>query len=66
MEELYDAARHACLTWREIGKLRQGDVFTMMKLSRSKFKYALRKCKRDEQTLIGDNIAEKSNLQKDN
>ena len=37
---------------------RQGDVFIMMKLSRSKFKYALRKCKRDKETIIADNIAE--------
>ena len=50
---------------REIGKPRQGDVFTMMKLSRSKFKYALRKCKRDKETIIAGNIAEKL-CQKDN
>ena len=30
-----------------------------MKLSRSKFKYALRKCKRDKETIIAHNIAEK-------
>ena len=36
----------------------EGDVFTMMKLSRSKFKFALRKCKRDKMTIIADNIAE--------
>ena len=35
VKELHDAARHAYLTWREIGKPRQGDVFTMMTLSRS-------------------------------
>ena len=34
MKQLHDAARHAYLTWRDIGKPRQGDVFTMMKLSR--------------------------------
>ena len=59
VQELHDAARNAYLTWREIGKPRQGDVFIMMKLSRSKFKYALRKCKRDKETIIADNIAEK-------
>ena len=37
VKELHCAARHAYLTWRELGKPRQGDVFTMMKLSRSKF-----------------------------
>ena len=41
VKELHDAARHAYLTWRDIGKPRQGGVFIMMKLSRSKFKYAL-------------------------
>ena len=65
VKELHDAARHAHLTWREIGKPKQGDVFTMMKLSRSKFKYALRKCKRDKEIIIADNIAEKL-CQKDN
>ena len=37
----------------------------MIKLSRCKFKYALRKCKRDKHTIIADNIAEKL-CQKDN
>ena len=58
VKELHCAARHAYLTQRELGKPRQGDVFTMMKLSRSKFKFALRKCKRDKMTIITDNIAE--------
>ena len=58
VKELHCAARHAYMTWRELGKPRQGDVFTMMKLSRSKFKFALRKCKRDKMTIIADNIAE--------
>ena len=58
VQELHDAARNAYLTWREIGKPRQGDVFIMMKLPRSKFKYALRICKRDKETIIADNIAE--------
>ena len=59
VKELHVEARHAYLTWRDVGKPRQGDVFTTMKLSRSKFKYALRKCKRDKETVIADNIAEK-------
>ena len=58
VKELHCAARHAYLTWRELGKPRQGDVFTMMKLSRSKFKFAFRKCKRDKMTIIADNILE--------
>ena len=59
VKELHVEARHAYLTWRDVGKPRQGDVFTTMKLSRSKLKYALRKCKRDKETVIADNIAEK-------
>ena len=58
VKELHCAAGHAYMTWRELGKPRQGDVFTMMKLSRSKFKFALKKCKRDKMTIIADNIAE--------
>ena len=59
VKELHVEARHAYLTWRDVGKPRQGDIFTTMKLSRSKFKYALRKCKRDKETVIADIIAEK-------
>ena len=58
VQELHDAARNAYLTSREVGKPRQGDFFfIMMKLSRSKFKYALRKCKRDKGSIIANNIA---------
>ena len=35
-----------------------GDVFTMMKLCRSRFKYALKKCKRDKETSVSDSIAD--------
>ena len=44
--------------WREMGKPRNGDVFTLMKLYRSRFKYALRKCKRDKETIVSDRIAD--------
>ena len=37
----------------------------MVKLSRSKFKFAHRKCKRDKETMTADNIGEKL-CQKDN
>ena len=45
--------------WREMGKPRNGDVFTLMKLCRSRFKYALRKCKKDKETIVSDRIADK-------
>ena len=41
-----------------MGKPRNGDVFTLMKLCRSRFKYALRKCKRDKEAIISDSIAD--------
>ena len=42
-----------------MGKPRNGDAFTLMKLCRIRFKYALRKCKRDKETIVSDRIAEK-------
>ena len=53
------------LSWSQINiilsylKPRNGDAFTLMKLCRSRFKYALRKCKRDKETIVSDRIAEK-------
>ena len=44
VKEHHDAAMDAYWLWREMGKPRNGDVFTLMKLCRSRFKYALRKC----------------------
>lgn len=58
VKELHCAARDAYCIWKEIGKPRQGDIFNVMKLSRMKFKQAIRKCKREKETIIADNIAE--------
>ena len=44
--------------WREIGTPRQRDVFNVMKLSRIKFKHAIRKCKKDKDNIIADSIAQ--------
>ena len=67
MKELHCAARDAYWLWREVGKPRQGDVFNVMKLSRSRFKFALRKCKRDRETVVANNFANKllANEQRD-
>ena len=51
--------RDAYWLWREMGKPRNGDIFTLMKLSRSRFKYAFRKCKREQEVIVSDSIANK-------
>ena len=59
VKEHHDAAMDAYWLWREMGKPRNGDAFTLMKLCRIRFQYALRKCKRDKETIVSDRIAEK-------
>ena len=59
VKEQHEAARDAYWLWLEMGKPMNGDVFTLMKLCRSRFKYALRKCMRDKETSVYDNIADK-------
>ena len=48
MKHLHSAALGAYWLWREIDKQRQGEVFNVTKLSRIKFKHAIRKCKKDK------------------
>ena len=50
-------ARDAFKFWVVSGKPRQGDVFDSMRMSRAKFKYLLRKCRREEATIRADNLA---------
>ena len=57
VKELHSAARDADWIWKEIGKPRQGNAFNVMKLSRIKFKHAIRKCKKDKEIIIADSIA---------
>ena len=58
VKELHSAARDAYWIWREIDKPREGDVYNLMKLSRIKCKHAIRKCKKDKETIIADRIAQ--------
>ena len=57
-KELHSAARDAHWLCREIGKPRQADLFNLMKLSRINSKHAIRKCKKDKENIIADNIAQ--------
>ena len=59
VKEQHEAARDSYWLWLEMGKPMNGDVFTLMKLCRSRFKYALRKCMRDKETSVYDSIADK-------
>ena len=64
VKPLHSEAREAFLQWRANAKPRHGALFDKMKQSRARFKYALRSCKRDEERIQADNLANKL-LQKD-
>ena len=50
-------ARVAFKFWVASSKPRQGEEFDSMRFSRSKFKYLLRKCRREEATIRADILA---------
>ena len=58
MKDVHAAARDAYLLWKDSGKPRQGVIYDLMKQTRSKFKYALRVCKGNKNSIISDKIAE--------
>ena len=59
VKNLHAAARDAYLLWKLGGRARQGALYDLMRKSRLQFKYALRKCKRNKNAIVADNIAEK-------
>ena len=59
VSDYYDASREAFLLWASNGKPRQGDLFESMKMTKARFKYALRFIKRNENSLRRDAIARK-------
>ena len=65
VEPAHQAARDAYLMWREFGKPRTGPIYNVMKQSRCKFKYVLRKCKRNKETIIADKLANKFSSKSD-
>ena len=58
VKDVHAAARDAYLLWKHSGKPRQGVIYDLMKQTRSKFKYALRVCKGNKNSIISDKIAE--------
>ena len=59
VKDTHHAARDAFLIWQAAGKPRQGQVFEIMKRSRSLFKYSLRSCRRHEAQRRADSLAGK-------
>lgn len=59
VKELHKLSREAYLTWKHSGKPRYGVEYGIMKHTRSKFKQALKLCRKRKNCLIADKIANK-------
>ena len=59
MDSFHNAARDAYLLWQLEGKPTRGYVYDLMRSSKPKFKYALRKCKSNSNRIISDRLADK-------
>ena len=57
VREYHDEARQAYVTWRDMGKPRQGPTFIKMSTSRLQFKHALKQCQAMEDTARADALA---------
>ena len=57
VKESHDVARSDFKFWCSNGKPRHGYVYEAMRRSRSQFNYALRQCKRSEDTIKADRLA---------
>ena len=60
VKDSHEAARQAFIIWCRRGKPRTGPIYDTMKLSRTVFKYSLRYCKSQENSIKSNNMA--SNL----
>ena len=63
-KELYSAARDAYVAWRDAGRPRSGSLCIDMRRSRLRFRYTLRHCRQNEQSIRVDMHA-KAYLEKD-
>ena len=59
VDSFHNAARDAYLLWQQDGKPTRGYVYDLMRSSKRKFKYALRKCKNNNNRIISDRLADK-------
>ena len=62
--ELHSAARDAYVAWRDAGRPRSGSLCSDMRRSRLRFRYTLRHCRQNEQSIRADMHA-KAYLEKD-
>ncbi|ELT97678.1 hypothetical protein CAPTEDRAFT_206711 [Capitella teleta] len=58
VKEHHAAARLSFTLWVSAGKPRQGSLHEQMSRDRARFKFALRRCKRDEAQIKADKLAE--------
>ena len=63
-KELHSAARDAYVAWRDAGRPRSGSLCSDMRRSRLRFRYTLRHCRQNEQSIRADMHA-KAYLEKD-
>ena len=59
VKDMHAASRDAYLIWKLSGRANQGVLYDLIRRSRSRFKYALRLCKRNINTTVADRIAHK-------
>ena len=65
VRDLHAASRESFLLWKDAGKPRHGLVYNVMKQCKTKFKYAMRHCRNNEDTLRADALAKKLSTKKD-
>ena len=54
---LHHEARESFLMWKANGKPRTGPIHELMKISKTKFKYGLRQCKKDAASHVSNKLA---------
>ncbi len=57
VKHFYDISRTEFLWWRAHNMPRNGPIFRSMSVARARFKYALRQCRLDEQTIASTKLA---------
>jgi len=57
VKEKHSLARDAFIAWAETGKFRQGPIYDQMRVTRARFKLALRYCKQNQEALKADALA---------
>ena len=59
VKEAHEASRDTFLLWKCSGQPREGHIADLMRKSRANYKYAIRFCKRNEESLRADSLAKK-------